>query len=31
MKQTITTKEARAWVESLRLELLRQKRGVARK
>ena len=28
MKQTITTKEARAWVESLRLELLRQKRAV---
>lgn len=28
MKQTITTKEARVWVGSLRLELLRQKRAV---
>ena len=28
MKQTITMKEARAWVGSLRLELLRQKRAV---
>ena len=28
MKQTITTKEARAWAGSLRLELLRQKRAV---
>lgn len=28
MKQTTTMKEARAWVESLRLELLRQKRAV---
>ena len=28
MKQTITMKGARAWVESLRLELLRQKRAV---
>lgn len=28
MKQTITMKEAREWVGSLRLELLRQKRAV---
>lgn len=28
MKQTITTKEARAWAGALRLELLRQKRAV---
>lgn len=28
MKQTITTKEARAWAGSLRRELLRQKRAV---
>ena len=28
MKQIITVKEARAWAESLRLELLRQKRAV---
>ena len=28
MKQTITVKEARAWVGALRLELLRQKRAV---
>ena len=28
MKQIISTKEAHAWAEALRLELLRQKRAV---